>query len=167
MDADTLARAVEPFFSTKETGRGTGLGLSMVHGLTAQLGGAFMLGSVPGEGTRADLYLPVTENRADAGAGVIHDASIAPSRALTILIVDDEQLVRNGTAEMLRVLGHVVVEAEGGAEALVTLGTMPQIEAVITDYKMPRHGRRRTFQPHPRGAARRADPAHLRLYRRR
>ena len=61
MDAETLARAVEPFFSTKEIGRGTGLGLSMVHGLAAQLGGAFALTSAPGEGTRADLYLPVAE----------------------------------------------------------------------------------------------------------
>src|SRR3954463_1732129 len=63
MDAPTLARAVEPFFSTKETGRGTGLGLSMVHGLAGQLGGAFSLASDPGKGTRADLYLPVTNER--------------------------------------------------------------------------------------------------------
>jgi len=138
MDAETLARAVEPFFSTKETGRGTGLGLSMVHGLTAQLGGAFTLGSVEGEGTRADLYLPVTEDIPDAAKTGPRGATLQPLRPLSILVVDDEELVRRGTAEMLRDLGHQVVEAEGGAEALVTLAAQPDIELVVTDYKMPR-----------------------------
>jgi hypothetical protein len=62
MTQETLSRAVEPFFSTKEVGRGTGLGLSMVHGLTAQLGGGFGLSSEFGRGTRVDLYLPVAED---------------------------------------------------------------------------------------------------------
>ncbi|MBW8742957.1 MAG: response regulator [Sphingomonas sp.] len=138
MDAETLARAVEPFFSTKETGRGTGLGLSMVHGLTAQLGGAFVLGSVEGEGTRADLYLPVTEARPEAPMLAGHDGAMQPARPRFILVVDDESLVLRGTAEMLRSLGHRVIEAEGGAEALTTLGREPGVEAVVTDYKMPR-----------------------------
>jgi CheY-like chemotaxis protein len=138
MDAETLAHAVEPFFSTKETGRGTGLGLSMVHGLTAQLGGAFMLTSVKGEGTRADLYLPVTDDRSEMTAMTGADPALPPLRPLLILVVDDEELVRQGTAEMLRDLGHRVIEAEGGAEALVTLATRPEIDAVVTDYKMPR-----------------------------
>ena len=136
MDADTLARAVEPFFSTKEMGRGTGLGLSMVHGLTAQLGGAFVLGSEPGRGTRADLYLPVTRDRADADQGAMQ-GPVTAGRPRTILVVDDEELVRKGTAEMLRALGHIAFEAEGGAEALMTLVVMPEIDAVVTDYKMP------------------------------
>ena len=138
MDAETLARAVEPFFSTKETGRGTGLGLSMVHGLTAQLGGAFVLGSVEGEGTRADVYLPVTEAKPEGPALTGHDAALQPARPLFILVVDDEALVLRGTAEMLRALGHRVIEAEGGAEALAMLHREPAIEAVVTDYKMPR-----------------------------
>ena len=138
MDSETLARAVEPFFSTKETGRGTGLGLSMVHGLTAQLGGAFMLGSKEGEGTRADLYLPVTEARPEAPALTGPEGALKPARPLFILVVDDESLVLRGTAEMLRALGHRVIEAEGGAEALTTLDREPAIEAVVTDYKMPR-----------------------------
>ena len=138
MDSATLARAVEPFFSTKETGRGTGLGLSMVHGLTAQLGGAFTLGSVQGEGTRADLYLPVTEDVPDAAAVAAGGGTLQPARPLSILLVDDEELVRRGTAEMLRDMGHRVTEAEGGAEALVTLGAQQDIELVVTDYKMPR-----------------------------
>jgi signal transduction histidine kinase/ActR/RegA family two-component response regulator len=138
MDEETLAHAVEPFFSTKETGRGTGLGLSMVHGLTAQLGGAFTLGSIVGEGTRADLYLPVTDDLPDAAAVGTGDGTLQPARPLSILLVDDEDLVRRGTAEMLRDLGHRVVEAEGGAEALVTLTVQSDVELVVTDYKMPR-----------------------------
>ena len=138
MDAATLARAVEPFFSTKELGRGTGLGLSMVHGLTAQLGGAFVLGSAPGEGTRADLYLPVAEGDTATNAPVARDGTPAPSRALSILVVDDEELVRNGTAEMLRALGHGVSEADSGERALAVLAAHPGIDVVVTDYKMPR-----------------------------
>src|SRR5207237_3481820 len=89
MDAATLARAVEPFFSTKETGRGTGLGLSMVHGLAAQLGGAFTLTSVPGEGTRADLYLPVTEAATAVGTHVPQRPAAAPRRPPPIPPIDD------------------------------------------------------------------------------
>jgi signal transduction histidine kinase/ActR/RegA family two-component response regulator len=137
MDAETLARAIEPFFSTKEVGRGTGLGLSMVHGLTAQLGGAFVLNSAPGQGTRADLYLPraVGEVRAEAAAVA---PALIPLKTRTILLVDDERLVRKGTAEMLRSLGHNVVEAEGGADALSELLGSPDIDLVVTDFKMPR-----------------------------
>jgi len=110
----------------------------MVHGLTAQLGGAFTLGSVQGEGTRADLYLPVTEDVPDAAAVAAGGGTLQPARPLSILLVDDEELVRRGTAEMLRDMGHRVTEAEGGAEALVTLGAQQDIELVVTDYKMPR-----------------------------
>ena len=138
MDAATLARAVEPFFSTKEIGRGTGLGLSMVHGLMAQLGGAFLLDSAPGEGTRAELYLPVAEGRVEGEPKVATGMVMGPSAALSVLLVDDEELVRKGTAEMLRDLGHHVIEAEGGAEALSLLSAGHRIEAVVTDYKMPR-----------------------------
>jgi signal transduction histidine kinase len=137
MDAETLTRAVEPFFLTKEVGRGTGLGLSMVHGLTAQLGGAFVLNSVQGQGTRADLYLPVAEGRADP-VPVVASQPPPPSRVRHILLVDDEELVRRGTAEMLRVLGHEVAEAQGGVEALLVLAATSGIDTVVTDYKMPR-----------------------------
>lgn len=138
MDADTLARAVEPFFSTKETGRGTGLGLSMVHGLTAQLGGTFVLHSTPDRGTRADIWLPVTERAPEADRAVSRKPSAPSARSLAVLVVDDEELVRKGTAEMLRHLGHSVTEVGSGGEALVTLATDPGIDVVVTDYKMPR-----------------------------
>ena len=139
MDAETLSRAVEPFYSTKETGRGTGLGLSMVHGLAAQLGGGFALSSEPGRGTRADLYLRVAE------AGVARDAIdrrrqplLSKGRSLSVLLVDDEEIVRIGTAEMIRDLGHEVTHASGGAEALARLDAGLRPDVVITDYKMPR-----------------------------
>ena len=137
MDAATLARAIEPFFSTKETGRGTGLGLSMVHGLAAQLGGAFVLQSEPGAGTRADLYLPA----ADVAAARYDRASAAlpaASAPRTILLVDDEELVRTGVADMLRSLGHHVVEADSGERALDLVSERADVDLVITDYKMPR-----------------------------
>lgn len=138
MDAETLAHAVEPFFSTKEIGRGTGLGLSMVHGLTAQLGGAFVLSSEPGVGTKAELFLPISKEQRVTDQGVSADAPLMSARTHTILVVDDEELVRKATAEMLRILGHEVCEAEGGAEALRILKSDRQIEIVVTDYKMPR-----------------------------
>jgi signal transduction histidine kinase/ActR/RegA family two-component response regulator len=136
MDSATLAHAVEPFFSTKETGRGTGLGLSMVHGLAAQLGGGFVLTSAPGQGTRADLYLPVASARAESGT-IPARREIAASRSLQILLVDDEDLVREGTAEMLRDMGHEVHCAAGGGEAMALLAGGAKADVVITDFKMP------------------------------
>ena len=137
MDENTLRRAIEPFFSTKEIGKGTGLGLSMVHGLAAQLGGGFVLSSVPRQGTRADLYLPVAPVSARPAA--LPAAAVPPSavRPLTVLLVDDEPLVRSGTAEMLRESGHHVVEAQGGADALRQVRAGLEVDAVVTDYMMP------------------------------
>jgi signal transduction histidine kinase/ActR/RegA family two-component response regulator len=138
MDEETLARAVEPFFSTKETGRGTGLGLSMVHGLAAQLGGAFALTSAPGQGTRADLYLPIAEAGEAAGPAAARRPAGAVGRALSILLIDDEEVVRAATAELIRDLGHEVTEAGSGAEGLGKLAAGLHVDVVISDYKMPR-----------------------------
>ena len=137
MDSETLAHAVEPFYSTKEVGRGTGLGLSMVHGLAAQLGGGFDLSSEIGRGTRADLYLPVAEEAAFAAAGTSEAPRQSSVRPLSIMLVDDEPLVRIGTAEMIRDLGHQVTEASGGFEALAVLREGHHFDAIITDFKMP------------------------------
>lgn len=137
MDATTLNKAVEPFFSTKGLGKGTGLGLSMVHGFAAQLGGAFTLSSESGEGTRGDLYLPIAEAAAEPAVRSAAQ-SVEASRHLTLLLVDDEELVRAGTADMLRELGHVVHEATGGPEALGKLNSGLEVDAIVTDYMMPR-----------------------------
>jgi CheY-like chemotaxis protein len=138
MNPETLARAVEPFFSTKGTGRGTGLGLSMVHGLGAQLGGAFELRSACGKGTRADLYLPVASASAAPLGRKSIDQPVPRSGPFSILLVDDEELVRKGTAEMLRGLGHTVTEAQSGSDALAKIGAEAPVDLVVTDYKMPR-----------------------------
>ncbi|WP_380872335.1 histidine kinase [Sphingomonas sp. DBB INV C78] len=138
MDAETLTRAVEPFFSTKETGRGTGLGLSMVHGLAAQLGGSFALTSVPGEGTRCDLYLPVAEAKDVVETNVARKVTHVAGRPLRILLIDDEEIVRVATAEMIRDLGHFVAEAASGSEGLAKLTEGLEVDVVISDYKMPR-----------------------------
>jgi signal transduction histidine kinase/ActR/RegA family two-component response regulator len=138
MDAATLARAVEPFYSTKETGRGTGLGLSMVHGLAAQLGGGFILSSVLGQGTRADLYLPIADKTPAGGDNSAAQTMRRADNPLAVLLVDDEDIVRVGTAEMIRDLGHSVSEASSGAEALAMLANGVAADVVITDYKMPR-----------------------------
>jgi len=138
MDPETRSRAVEPFYSTKEFGRGTGLGLSMVHGLAAQLGGGFALTSALGEGTRVDLYLPVAAEDASTEHTPAPEAMKIIGRKLSVLLVDDEPLVRTATAEMIRDLGHHVEEAGGGAEALARLEEEGlSIDAVITDYMMP------------------------------
>jgi PAS domain S-box-containing protein len=135
MDEATLARAVEPFFSTKGVGRGTGLGLSMVEGLAAQLGGALAIQSKPGVGTHIDLWLPATQAPASSGeqaAAVQRSAS-----AGTAMLVDDEDLVRASTAEMLADLGYAVVEAASGEEALRLVENGLSFDVVLTDHLMP------------------------------
>ena len=138
MSSDTMSRAIEPFYSTKEIGRGTGLGLSMVHGLAAQLGGGVAIHSELGKGTTVDLYLPVAASDAaetDVAARRSADRSL---RKLSVLLVDDEDLVRFATAEMARELGHKVTEAGSGDVALEKLAEGGEFDVVITDYKMPR-----------------------------
>ena len=136
MDRDVLARAVEPFFSTKGIGKGTGLGLSMVHGLAAQLGGTLDLRSSPGSGTTADIWLPVAAEAASSD-DLLSPPLVRASRRATILLVDDEELVRTGTADMLCDLGYDVLEATSGAEALRLLRGGDKPDLMITDYLMP------------------------------
>jgi signal transduction histidine kinase/CheY-like chemotaxis protein len=136
MDSVTLGHAVEPFFSTKGVGRGTGLGLSMVHGLCAQLGGTLHLRSKPGQGTTAEMWLPAATE--PAGRDEIEQAPLVVARrAATILLVDDEDIVRRATADMLSDIGYVVVEAASGAEALRLVRDGAACDAVVSDYLMP------------------------------
>jgi PAS domain S-box-containing protein len=134
MDEETRQRAIEPFFSTKGVGRGTGLGLSMVHGLAAQQGGRLEIDSAPGEGTRILLLLPATTDAATASAipTARHDGG-----AGRILLVDDEPLVRAATADMLTDLGYQVVEAESAEAALLLLDAGAPVDALVTDHLMP------------------------------
>jgi len=137
MDAATIARAAEPFFTTKGTGKGTGLGLSMVHGLAAQSGGALKIDSEPGAGTQIHLYLPKAERVRGKLARKDAQADFDLTARATILLVDDDVLVSDGTAAMLEDLGHAVIEANSAAMALDLLAAKPEIDFVITDHAMP------------------------------
>ena len=136
MDAATLARAVEPFFSTKGIGKGTGLGLSMVHGLASQLNGALTLQSRPGLGTNVELWLP---RSTVAPAATVHPEHVPeqPAAQGVVLVVDDEDLVRASTADMLTDLGYSVVEAASGEEAMRLLAGGQQFDLIVTDHLMP------------------------------
>jgi PAS domain S-box-containing protein len=137
MDETTLARATEPFFTTKGTGKGTGLGLSMVHGMVEQLGGQFVLKSRPGEGTTAELWLPAAERAAASVETAAAAAPPAASRPLIVLAVDDDALVLANTRAMLEDLGHTVVAALSGRQAVEQLERTPKVDLVITDHAMP------------------------------
>ncbi|MBX9702418.1 MAG: PAS domain-containing protein, partial [Acetobacteraceae bacterium] len=145
MDADTLRRATEPFFTTKPRGRGTGLGLASAHGFAAQSGGALRLLSAPGKGTTVELFLPraamVTgggplrpDSRAEADEAVLDPARHGGG---TILVVDDDDGVRPVTAAFLRRLGYRVVEAPSAeaAEALAHAHA-DTIDMLVTDVVM-------------------------------
>lgn len=135
MDESTLARAVEPFFSTKGVGKGTGLGLSMVDGLASQLGGALVIRSKIGLGTNIELWLPQTEEAPEAPG---RTPEVAPGeRAGTALLVEDEPLVRTSTADMLMDLGYRVIEAASAEEALLLIAAGAAFDLVVTDHRMP------------------------------
>jgi signal transduction histidine kinase len=136
MDTDTLTRAIDPFFSTKEIGKGTGLGLSMVHGLAVQQDGALRLNSVLGQGTRAELFLPVTDERALTSPSNAEPAALVTRRS-RIMLVDDDALIAMSSVDMLEDLGHEVVEANSGKQALDLLGKLEPIDLLITDFAMP------------------------------
>jgi CheY-like chemotaxis protein len=137
MDQATLERAIEPFFSTKGIGRGTGLGLSMVHGLALQLGGALTISSKPGMGTNVELWLAHSTAELDTVAD--RDVPTDPVSAAkgTALLVDDEDMVRMSTADMLGELGFKVVEAGSAAAALVLLERGLRPDLLVTDHLMP------------------------------
>jgi PAS domain S-box-containing protein len=139
MTEATLAKAREPFFTTKGVGRGTGLGLSMVHGFTAQSGGAMHIDSKPGQGTVVTLWLPGTA-ATEAPNRATSETAIDPRMDeinLRVLLVDDDILVSMGAADMLMDLGHSVTEAHSGAYALKLLEAEPPFDVVVTDYAMP------------------------------
>jgi signal transduction histidine kinase/ActR/RegA family two-component response regulator len=138
MDEGTLAKATDPFFTTKGPGKGTGLGLSMVHGLAAQSGGLLRIDSAPDVGTTVQLWLPRAKG-APAAQRNVERLKTPPSapKACRVLIVDDDQLVLTGTAALIEDLGHSVIEAHSGAEALSTLAGDVRVDIVITDHAMP------------------------------
>jgi signal transduction histidine kinase len=137
MDEATLARAAEPFFTTKGVGKGTGLGLSIVFGLAAQSGGAARITSKPGAGTTVELLLPVAGAEDAIAAKPMPATSSAASRSYSILLVDDDPLVTQSTVGMLQELGHRVLVAPSGASAFDIIRQDPTLDLVITDHAMP------------------------------
>jgi CheY-like chemotaxis protein len=131
---------MEPFYTTKGVGKGTGLGLSMVHGMAQQSDGSFVLKSKVGEGTTAELRLPLALATPAAEPVPIAQATEAPSveaPSLTIVAVDDDVLVLTNTVAMLEDLGHTAIGAASGEEALRVLHQQDKVDLVITDQAMP------------------------------
>jgi signal transduction histidine kinase/CheY-like chemotaxis protein len=159
MDAATRARIFEPFFTTRALGEGTGLGLATVYGIVAQSGGRLDVETAPGVGTAFTIYLPAHVPAAHPGASLAGDAPDgdggeqafrpdAPPRGTgTVLLVDDDAMVRRAVARLLAERGYTVIEAGGGAEALaLAAGSAPgdaapsaavPLRALITDVRMP------------------------------
>jgi PAS domain S-box-containing protein len=135
MSEATMARAGEPFFTTKDVGKGTGLGLSMVKGFADQSNGGFVLGSTVGVGTTATLWLPVVVG--ELIQLFINPADQSRSRPGLILLVDDDAQVRDTLVEQLEELGHKVLAASGGTDALAILRAREAVDLMITDLSMP------------------------------
>jgi PAS domain S-box-containing protein len=141
MDRETQARIFEPFFTTKPVGQGTGLGLSTVYGIVKQSDGFVWVYSEPGLGTTFKIYLP----RVGAGAAMpprADGAAAARGGAETILIVEDEEMVRELASRGLREHGYTVIEARHGVDALRQLEFRSEVDLVISDVVMPEMGGR-------------------------
>ena len=136
MSAKVRAAAMEPFFTTKPSGQGTGLGLSMAHGLVGQLGGALEIDSEIGMGTQVQMWLPVEQRKAPAT-----DEGLPPDTERRaqgkVLLVDDNALVRHATREMLADIGYDVVDVDHAELALSMMEAGFQPDILVTDHVMP------------------------------
>jgi CheY-like chemotaxis protein len=137
MPAEVVARAVEPFFSTKGVGRGTGMGLSMAFGVMRQSGGTLLIDSRLGSGTTITLLLPLAtmEPRRDVQDDAARDERIGLA-GISIALVDDDAHVRASIAEMLRSAGATVEEASDGAAGVALVQTR-RFGALVVDFAMP------------------------------
>jgi PAS domain S-box-containing protein len=138
MDEETLALALEPFFTTKAAGRGTGLGLSTVYGAVRQLAGHMTITSEPGEGTRVQLTIPLVD-APTAPATEGEPSHIEATTSLRILLVEDDPGVRRSIARQLRGQQHHIFEAADANEAVHHLAT-EQLDLVVTDWSLPAGG---------------------------
>ncbi len=135
MPKEVLQRAFEPFFTTKPVGQGTGLGLSMAYGFVKQSGGEIVLTSEVGRGTSVRIYLPRSD-AAPSPVEAVHSAQLTGGLE-TILVVEDEEHVRESTAGILSALGYEVIEAEHAAQAVEIIESGRHIDLVFTDVIMP------------------------------
>jgi CheY-like chemotaxis protein len=137
MDEKTAKACIEPFFTTKEPGKGSGLGLSMVHGLAEQSGGWMRIVTAPGQGTRISIALPVAEPGEVVKPELVRREVAPASRPYRLLLVEDDVLVAMGVTAVLEDLGHQATRAMDGAQALSVLNSGETFDLVITDYAMP------------------------------
>jgi CheY-like chemotaxis protein len=137
MDQETLSHLFEPFLTTKEKGRGTGLGLSTSYGIVKQNHGEIIVHSVPGVGTTFVIYLPLVRDPVEPS--LARDGnSKSYGGAETVLVAEDEDGVRTVMTDMLRKQGYTVVAAPSGADALEAASHMDQIDLLVTDIVMPK-----------------------------
>jgi len=139
MTKETLGRAFEPFFTTKERGKGTGLGLSMIYGFVKQSEGNIRIYSEPGVGTTLDMFLPVTQKKAEERPTEILDLVKEKSRfdAMKVLAVDDEYDLLEVASAYLEDMGFEVIAATNGEQAMKSIESNPDIEFLVTDIVMP------------------------------
>ncbi|NOY90879.1 MAG: response regulator [Deltaproteobacteria bacterium] len=136
MDEEVRFQAFEPFFTTREVGKGTGLGLSIVYGIVKQSGGHVQIESAPGEGTTMRVSLPLAEQLAEAPEPEAN--RVSPGGSETVLLVEDEAMVRRLTKRMLLAQGYRVLDAARGAEALALLEEFDGgVDVVLSDMVMP------------------------------
>lgn len=135
MDAATLARVYEPFFTTKDVGKGSGLGLSMVHGMAAQSGGGVAISSQVGQGTTVSIYLPRAVPVIEKEVRPVTTVESGAGRV--VVLVDDDDLVRTGAQVLLEGMGYRVIAAESGMAALEVLRSGAAVDVLVTDYAMP------------------------------
>ena len=136
MTPEVLARAFEPFFSTKENGRGTGLGLSTIYGFAQQSGGFAQIYSEVGEGTTVNIYLPRAKQDALGAREPARDLVVFSEHGETILVVEDSDAVREAALQRLEGLGYAVLEAASGASAIAILAKGTKIDLVFSDVVM-------------------------------
>ena len=140
IDPADLARVVEPFFTTKPRGKGTGLGLSMAKGFAEQSGGALSVESEPGRGTTVTLWFPEADPSLQPPADTVARKTVRPALEVDgrrVLVVDDDEQVRDGLMSSLQDAGFATLGAEDGAAALRQLDRGAEVDAVVTDYAMP------------------------------
>lgn len=141
MDKSTLTRIFEPFFTTKEQGKGTGLGLATVYGIIKQSGGDITVNSEPGQGTTFNIYLPATEENNDTALSTHQTQPLTRHSTETILLVEDNDLVRNIVHDVLQAEGYRILKTNSGAEALLIAKQLQgKIDLLVTDVVMPEMG---------------------------
>ncbi len=146
MNEDMVSKVFDPFYSTKERGKGTGLGLATVHGIVQQHNGWIDVRSAPGEGTTFKLYFPRSE-RPGESSSVTSEGELIIGGSETVLVVEDEEMVRELVCMLLQEKGYTVIEAEDGEDALHRLEQDEvQIDLLLTDVVMPKMGGRELYR---------------------